>query len=122
MRDPGDQVASRVSPASCVSIEDHWGEAEVVPLTSVGSVVERLRLSYSARFWVGDVAGPGFRVAGRRQEVTAKSQASGIMSFPWGIQTSAGRSWPGLELLFPSEDGDMLLGRLRGRHERSHVG
>ena len=27
------------------------------------------------------VVGPGFRVAGRRQEVTAKSQASGLVSF-----------------------------------------
>ena len=44
--------------------------------------------------------GPGFRVAGRRQEVTAKSQASGTMSFPWWIQISAGLSRLGVHQAF----------------------
>ena len=55
----------------------------------------RLGFSYSARFWVEVVIGPWFHIGARRQEVTTKSQASGIMSFPKGIQTSAGRSSAG---------------------------
>ena len=52
-------------------------------------------VSYSARFEVEDDAGPGFRVAGRRQEVTAKSQASGIMFFPWRSRhRQVRRGWP----------------------------
>ena len=66
------------------------GEAEAIPLASVGSVVERpFRLFVSCEVLGGVAIWPGFRVAGRRQEVTAKSQASRIMSFPRVIQTSA---------------------------------
>ena len=37
---------------------------------------------YSARFWEGVVVGPGFRVAGRRQEVTAKCVMSETLLQP----------------------------------------
>ena len=47
-------------------------------------------LSYSVRFWVEVVVGRGFRVAGRRQEVTAKSEASGINHF---LLVMAGLMW-----------------------------
>ena len=41
MGDPGDQAAGRVSPTSNTSTKDHRGEAEAVPLASVGCVMER---------------------------------------------------------------------------------
>ena len=50
---------------------------------------------------------------GRRQEVTAESQASGIMSFPRRNQTSAGRSW--LEqpsFLFLGTEADFVVGNV----------
>ena len=56
------------------------------------SVNVRLSVPYSVRFCVVVVVQPRFRAVGRRQEVPAKSQASGTMSF--GIHTSAGRSRP----------------------------
>ena len=115
-----------------VSIEDHWGEAEVVSLTVSCNV--RLRFSYPARFCVGVVVGPRFRVKGRRQEVTAKSQASAVMSFQWGFHTSAGRGWLGVAghqtqgwvravLPFLSEDAAQTTGepgsfKLRGTFKR----
>ena len=74
------QVASRVPSASGMSVEDHGREAKAVPLASVGCVMEH-------PFEVFVILG--------RQDVTAKSQALGIMSFPQRIQTLEGRSWLG---------------------------
>ena len=52
-----------------------------------------------------------FRVAGRRQEVTAKSQASGIVVLPMEIPLWEGVGvWAGLE-----QGGGRLPGRLRRR-------
>ena len=80
MGDPGDQAASRVSPVSGMSIKNHQ-EAEVVPLATVGSVEE----SSLEMFVFGKALGGECRrtwvPCGSRQEVTTKSQASGIMSW-----------------------------------------
>ena len=96
-------------------------------MASVGCVVERPFEIFAFRKVLEVVVvGPGFRVAGRRQEVAAKSRASGIVSFPWRIQTSAGRGWLDVEghptpdsVLFLSEGGARLPGRIRRRHGRS---
>ena len=84
-----------------MSIRNHWGEAEAVPVASVGCVVEcPFGISFAARFWVEALVGPGFSEARQRQDATAKSKASGIMSFPQGNQTSASLSGVGAGLLF----------------------
>ena len=71
-----------------------------------------------------DVVGPGFGVAGRRQEVTAKFQASGIMSFPWRIQMSVGRrerrsdsGWNWSRPAFSIWAEPRRMGRLRRDHK-----
>ena len=72
------------------------------------------------------VSGPGFGAAGREQEVTTKSQASGIMSSRCGIRSSAGRSRHAGDVhrsvraaagapLSLFEDGALLLGQICGR-------
>ena len=93
------------------------GEAVTVLVTSVGCVVERS----PEGLVVCQVAfrrphGAGILAAGRRQEVTAKSRASGIMSSPQG---EGGGCDPGVSVRLeePSlfSGGDLLPGRLRGR-------
>ena len=51
-------------------------------VASVDGVMKRsFERFVSSEFRVEDDVGSGFRVAGRRQEVTAKSQASRVLSF-----------------------------------------
>ena len=117
LRDPRDEVAS---PPSSVSVENHWGEGDDVLVASVAGVVERSPggLAFCQLLCRG-CHRSGFRVAWRRQEETAKSQAPGIMSFPW-------RDWHVVEVRrclceaggrqpCPSEDAHLLPGQLRGR-------
>ena len=87
--------AETPKPPACPS-KTTGGEAEAILVASVGSVVERPREIIVFRKLVV-VVGAGFRVAWRRQEAAATSQASGITSFPWKIQTPlvmAGRGRP----------------------------
>ena len=58
------------------------------PCRGTSSRVSRIQ---SGSGW-GAVTWPGFLEVGRRQEVTAKSQASGVESSPCGIRTSTERS------------------------------
>ena len=92
-----------------MSVEDHWSGTRAVVVASVGCVVERPLEGLLIR-QVLRVRRP--RAAGRRHEVTAKSQASGIVSFPWGLHTSAERSRP---RQCPGEAGGDLLSLLEDR-------
>ena len=47
--DPNDKATCSVSPAPGVSVTKDWGEADAVPLTSVGCVVERPFAGFVAR-------------------------------------------------------------------------
>ena len=64
--DPGDQDANRVSPAFRVSVEDHWSEAEAVPLARQSSCRRRAWIPCSAEigfFLIESLcSGPSLRV------------------------------------------------------------
>ena len=93
MGDPGDEVAS-LSQASGMSVEDHWVDAKAVPMAPVRCVVERpFEVFVLGKVLGGGVVALGLRAAVRGQDATAKSQASRIMFFASGIQTSAAGSW-----------------------------
>ena len=74
--DPSDQVACGVAPSAGVAVKKHWYRIDDI---------WRPCVACSVRFWVGAISGQGFPEAGRRQEVTAKSQAS---------RAEPSREWP----------------------------
>ena len=79
-----------------MSAKDHQGEAEAV----------------SARFWVRVVVGPGFCVAGRRQEVTIPDMGDGIMS-----EIVVPRAWADSGVIAEATDGRREQGRRPSRKE-----
>ena len=74
--DPSDQVACGVAPSAGVAVKKHWYRIDDI---------WRPCVACSVSFWVGEISGQGFPEAGRRQEVTAKSQAS---------RAEPSREWP----------------------------